>query len=106
MLQAAASWLITTLPLLNFPHDRSEISRSGNQHRKFIPTDVFRTLDGYLYMAVGNDLQWGPARRCAEIHLLLHSGTLHKRWTSPGTGGNVRGSAEGVQPAHDCGTGA
>jgi itaconate CoA-transferase len=58
MLQAAASWLITTLPLLNFPHDRNEISRSGNQHRKFIPTDVFRTLDGYLYMAVGNDLQW------------------------------------------------
>lgn len=58
MLQAAASWLITTLPLLNFPHDRSEVSRSGNQHRKFIPTDVFKTRDGYLYMAVGNDLQW------------------------------------------------
>jgi crotonobetainyl-CoA:carnitine CoA-transferase CaiB-like acyl-CoA transferase len=58
MLQAAASWLITTLPLLNFPHDRSELHRSGNQHRKFIPTDVFKTLDGYLYMATGNDLQW------------------------------------------------
>jgi crotonobetainyl-CoA:carnitine CoA-transferase CaiB-like acyl-CoA transferase len=58
MLQAAASWLITTLPLLNFPHEPSEISRSGNQHRKFIPTDVFRARDGYLYMAVGNDLQW------------------------------------------------
>ncbi|MFO1467095.1 MAG: CoA transferase [Steroidobacteraceae bacterium] len=64
MLQAAASWLITTLPLLNFPHDRSEISRSGNQHRKFIPSDVFKTRDGYLYMAVGNDLQW---RRLVEI---------------------------------------
>jgi itaconate CoA-transferase len=58
MLQAAASWLITTLPLLNFPHDPGEVSRSGNQHRKFIPTDVFRTVDGYLYVAVGNDLQW------------------------------------------------
>jgi crotonobetainyl-CoA:carnitine CoA-transferase CaiB-like acyl-CoA transferase len=64
MLQAAASWLITTLPLLNFPHDRSEVSRSGNQHRKFIPTDVFPTSDGYIYMAVGNDLQW---RRLVEI---------------------------------------
>jgi crotonobetainyl-CoA:carnitine CoA-transferase CaiB-like acyl-CoA transferase len=64
MLQAAASWLITTLPLLNFPHDRSEVSRSGNQHRKFIPTDVFKTSDGYLYVAVGNDLQW---RRLVEI---------------------------------------
>lgn len=58
MLQAAASWLITTLPLLNFPHERAEVSRSGNQHRKFIPTDVFRTQDGALYVAIGNDLQW------------------------------------------------
>ena len=58
MLQAAASWLITTLPLLNFPHEPAEVSRSGNQHRKFIPTDVFQTLDGYIYLAVGNDLQW------------------------------------------------
>ncbi|MEP7244952.1 MAG: CoA transferase [Gammaproteobacteria bacterium] len=64
MLQAAASWLITTLPLLNFPHQPAEVSRSGNQHRKFIPTDVFRTLDGYIYMAVGNDIQW---RRLVEI---------------------------------------
>lgn len=58
MLQAAASWLVTTLPLLNFPHSPDEVSRCGNQHRKFIPTDVFKTLDGYLYMAIGNDLQW------------------------------------------------
>jgi len=58
MLQAAASWLITTLPLLNFEHTRDEVSRCGNQHRKFIPTDVFRTKDGFLYMAVGNDQQW------------------------------------------------
>ncbi len=64
MLQAAASWLITTLPLLNFPHQPAEVSRSGNQHRKFIPTDVFRTSDGYIYMAVGNDIQW---RRLVEI---------------------------------------
>jgi crotonobetainyl-CoA:carnitine CoA-transferase CaiB-like acyl-CoA transferase len=58
MLQAAASWLITTLPLLNFEHAHDEVTRCGNQHRKFIPTDVFKTSDGYLYMAVGNDLQW------------------------------------------------
>ena len=64
MLQAAASWLITTLPLLNFPHDPGEVSRSGNQHRKFIPSDVFQTLDGYLYFTVGNDLQW---RRLVQI---------------------------------------
>jgi crotonobetainyl-CoA:carnitine CoA-transferase CaiB-like acyl-CoA transferase len=64
MLQAAASWLVTTLPLLNFPHERAEITRCGNEHRKFIPTGVFRTADGYLYVAVGNDLQW---RRLVSI---------------------------------------
>lgn len=58
MLQCASSWLITTLPLLNFDPDPSEITRCGNQHRKFIPTGTFPTSDGYIYIAVGNDLQW------------------------------------------------
>lgn len=58
MLQAAASWLITTLPLLDFDCDDSEISRSGNEHRKFIPTNVYSTRDGFIYLAIGNDGQW------------------------------------------------
>ena len=58
MLQASASWLITTLPLLNFNPEPDEITRAGNQHRKFIPTDVFETKDGYIYLAIGNDIQW------------------------------------------------
>lgn len=58
MFQAAASWLITTLPLLNFDPDPSEITRAGNQHRKYIPTDVFETKDGHIYIAIGNDIQW------------------------------------------------
>ncbi len=58
MLQAAASWLITTLPLLDFDCDPSEVTRCGNEHRKFIPVNVYPTLDGYILIAVGNDLQW------------------------------------------------
>ncbi len=58
MLQAAASWLITTLPLLDFDCDHSEISRSGNEHRKFIPTNTYKTRDGFIYMAIGSDKQW------------------------------------------------
>jgi itaconate CoA-transferase len=58
MLQAAASWLITTLPLLDFDCDNSEISRSGNEHRKFIPTNVYETSDGFIYIAIGSDKQW------------------------------------------------
>jgi itaconate CoA-transferase len=43
MLQAAASWLITTLPLLDFDCQPDEITRCGNEHRKFIPTNVYPT---------------------------------------------------------------
>jgi crotonobetainyl-CoA:carnitine CoA-transferase CaiB-like acyl-CoA transferase len=64
MLQAAASWLITTLPLLDFDCDPSEITRCGNEHRKFIPTNVYPTSDGFIYMAIGSDVQW---RRLTEI---------------------------------------
>ncbi len=64
MLQAAASWLITTLPLVDFDCDDSEITRCGNEHRKFIPTNAYPTRDGYIYVAIGNDLQW---QRFTEI---------------------------------------
>jgi crotonobetainyl-CoA:carnitine CoA-transferase CaiB-like acyl-CoA transferase len=58
MLQAAASWLICHLPLLNFDPEPSAITRSGNQDRFFLPTDIFKTKDGYIYLAIGNDIQW------------------------------------------------
>ncbi|MCK5423855.1 MAG: CoA transferase [Emcibacter sp.] len=64
MLQAAASWLITTLPLLDFDCDTSEITRCGNEHRKFIPTNAYPTKDGFIYVAIGNDVQW---QRLSEI---------------------------------------
>ena len=58
MLQAAASWLITTLPLLDFDCAPEEIGRCGNEHRKFIPVNAYRTSDGYVFIAIGNDVQW------------------------------------------------
>lgn len=64
MLQAAASWLITTLPLLDFDCRPDEITRSGNAHRKFIPTNVYPTADGFMYIAIGSDVQW---KRLCEI---------------------------------------
>ena len=64
MLQAAASWLITTLPLLDFDCRPDEVSRCGNEHRKFIPTNVYPTADGFIYMAIGSDVQW---KRLTEI---------------------------------------
>ncbi|MCC6194896.1 MAG: CoA transferase [Burkholderiales bacterium] len=58
MLQAAASWLITTLPLIDFHCEPAEITRAGNEHRKFIPTNVYPTRDGFVYVAIGSDVQW------------------------------------------------
>jgi crotonobetainyl-CoA:carnitine CoA-transferase CaiB-like acyl-CoA transferase len=58
MLQAAASWLITTLPLVDFDCQPNEITRAGNEHRKFIPTNVYPATDGFVYMAIGSDVQW------------------------------------------------
>ncbi len=64
MLQVAASWLITTLPLIDFDCDYAEITRAGNEHRKFVPSNVYKTKDGYIYVAIGNDVQW---ERLTEI---------------------------------------
>jgi itaconate CoA-transferase len=58
MLQAAASWLITVLPLIDFDCQPNEITRAGNEHRKFIPTNVYPAKDGFVYLAIGSDVQW------------------------------------------------
>lgn len=58
MLQAAASWLITVLPLVDFGCAPGEITRAGNEHRKFIPTNVYPARDGFVYLAIGSDVQW------------------------------------------------
>ena len=63
MLQAASSWLITTLPLIDFDCEPWEITRAGNEHRKFVPTNVYPVRGGFLYMAIGSDVQW---RRLTE----------------------------------------
>lgn len=58
MAQAAASWLITTIPLMDLGYTPDEITRSGNEHREFVPVNVYPTADGYAYVAIGNDVQW------------------------------------------------
>jgi crotonobetainyl-CoA:carnitine CoA-transferase CaiB-like acyl-CoA transferase len=58
MAQAAASWLVTTIPLLDLGYEPQEVRRSGNEHREFVPVNVYPTADGYIYIAIGNDVQW------------------------------------------------
>jgi itaconate CoA-transferase len=58
MAQVAASWLHTFLPLLDMDSPPSELKRSGNEHRQFIPVNAYKTKDGFVYMAIGSDSQW------------------------------------------------
>jgi len=58
MLKAAASWLITLLPLIDFDCEDWELFRAGNEHRKFVPTNAYQTSDGAVLIAVGSDSLW------------------------------------------------
>jgi len=58
MARAAVSWLQTFLPMLDMGSPPSELRRSGNEHRQFIPVNAYRTADGYVYLAIGSDVQW------------------------------------------------
>ena len=35
-----------------------DLRRSGNEHRQFIPVNAYRTDGGYIYLAIGSDVQW------------------------------------------------
>ncbi|MCL4749517.1 MAG: CoA transferase [Myxococcales bacterium] len=58
MAQVATSWLLTFLPMLDMGSPPEELKRSGNEHRQFIPTNAYPTADGFIYLAVGSDVQW------------------------------------------------
>jgi crotonobetainyl-CoA:carnitine CoA-transferase CaiB-like acyl-CoA transferase len=50
--------LVTTVPLLDLGYEPDEVRRSGSEHREFVPVNVYPTADGYVYLAIGNDVQW------------------------------------------------
>ncbi len=70
MAQCAASWLITALPQTKFAEDESKLfTRSGNEHRSFVPSNCYPTKDGYVYLAIGSDTQW---RKLTQIEGFEH----------------------------------
>ena len=58
MMHGAVSWLHTFLPMLDMGSPPEELRRSGNEHRQFIPTNSYPASDGFVYMALGSDVQW------------------------------------------------
>lgn len=90
MAQAAVSWLHTFLPMLDMGSPPSELKRSGNEHRQFIPVNAYKTKDGYIYMAIGSDAQWSRITKTSMFSSLdqeryatnegrrKHKGKLHR----------------------------
>ncbi len=56
MFQSSVSWL--TVGITMTATFGKEITRRGNTHQFFAPTSVYRTADGFVYAALGNDRQW------------------------------------------------
>jgi len=56
MFQSTVSWL--TVPINQTKSYNNKTTRRGNTHEFFAPVSVYKTKDGYVYIAVGNDIQW------------------------------------------------
>ena len=56
MFMSTVSWL--TVPITLTGTFGRQVTRRGNTHEFFSPVSVYRTSDGFIYMAVGNDKQW------------------------------------------------
>jgi crotonobetainyl-CoA:carnitine CoA-transferase CaiB-like acyl-CoA transferase len=55
MFESSCSWL--TIPI-TFTSLGRTITRRGNTHEFFAPLSVYKTANGYIYLAVGSDRQW------------------------------------------------
>lgn len=57
--QVASSWLITALPQIQFVKNESDLhTRCGNENRSFVPCNCYPTINGHVYLAIGNNSQW------------------------------------------------
>ena len=56
MFESSVSWL--TVPITLTHSFGKTITRRGNTHEFFCPVSVYKTSNGFVYVAVGNDRQW------------------------------------------------
>ena len=56
MFESTVSWL--TVPIALSKSFGATLSRRGNTHEFFSPVSVYKTGNGFVYLAVGNDRQW------------------------------------------------
>ena len=56
MFESSVSWL--TVPITLSVLMNKKITRRGNTHEFFCPVSVYKTSNGFVYVALGNDRQW------------------------------------------------
>jgi crotonobetainyl-CoA:carnitine CoA-transferase CaiB-like acyl-CoA transferase len=56
MFESSVSWL--TVPITISSLMNTTITRRGNTHEFFCPVSVYKTRNGFVYVALGNDRQW------------------------------------------------
>ena len=56
MFESSVSWQAINIPMV--ATFNKKITRRGNTHEFFAPVSVYKTKDGYIYIAVGNNRQW------------------------------------------------
>ncbi|WP_300463948.1 CoA transferase [Desulfobacula sp.] len=56
MFESTVSWMTTPISLTK--SFGATVSRRGNTHEFFSPVSVYKTSNGFVYLAVGNDRQW------------------------------------------------
>ncbi|HEN21398.1 MAG TPA: CoA transferase, partial [Desulfobacteraceae bacterium] len=56
MFESSISW--HTVPITQTASFGKTIKRRGNTHEFFAPVSVYKTANGFVYLAVGNDRQW------------------------------------------------
>ena len=68
MYHSMVSWLVNPILLtMDFGY---RITRRGNTHQFFAPVSVYKTKDGYVYIAVGNDRQWADICKLPGFEVL------------------------------------
>jgi crotonobetainyl-CoA:carnitine CoA-transferase CaiB-like acyl-CoA transferase len=56
MFESSVSWL--TVPITISVLMKKTVTRRGNTHEFFCPVSVYKTSNGFVYVALGNDKQW------------------------------------------------
>jgi len=89
MFESSCSWLTVPITLTGLG---KTITRRGNTHEFFAPLSVYRTKNGYVYVAVGNNRQW----KAMVSQSMFKSLDLPKYETNEGRIADVKALNDGI----------